>query len=221
MNTNNEMTIVALNIIKCVKRNKWNAYIVGGFARDYVLGIQSKDVDIEVYGPDSVAALEKFLCSKYDNVKFVGKSFGVFKVRIGEFDFDISLPRTESKSGHGHKEFDVVPDGSISPKLAASRRDFTFNALMLNADMNIIDYFGGIADLKAKRLRHTSTAFGDDPLRVVRGMQFAGRFDLTAEKETVDISRGLLKEFYTLPKDRLWIEFEKVMMRKLKMLMRQ
>lgn len=191
------------------EQHTWRIYAVGGFVRDMVIGIESKDLDLEVFGPKSVDELEQFL-AQFGDVKTVGKSFGIFKLRIDGIDLDVSLPRTESKAGNGHKGFMVIPDGLLTPLEAAKRRDFTFNALMYDCLSNeIVDPFNGVQDLKQHRLQHTSEFFADDPLRVLRGMQFCGRFDLIANNETVQMSRSLLNEFDTLSTERLWLEFEK------------
>lgn len=187
----------------------WKVYAVGGFVRDMVVGKESKDLDLEVFGPDSVQELIDFL-AEFGEVNAVGKSFGVLKLRIDGVDLDVSLPRLESKQGKGHKGFVIKSDGKLTPKDACKRRDFTFNALlMFLPECKIVDLHNGQADLLNGRLHHTSEFFADDPLRVLRGMQFCGRFNLTAEKDTVELSRSLLPEFETLSKERLWIEFEK------------
>lgn len=83
-------------------------------------------------------------------------------------------------------------DPALSPEAAAGRRDFTINAIMYDPRARqTLDFFGGAADLRNRVLRHTSAAFAEDPLRVLRGMQFAGRFNLTAAPETIEISRRM------------------------------
>lgn len=187
----------------------WDVFAVGGFVRDTILGVPSKDLDLEVFGPDSVENLIQFL-SGFGEVDAVGKSFGVLKIRVNGIDLDVSLPRTESKEGKGHKGFVVKSNGELTPLEASLRRDFTFNALMMKLpECEIVDLHSGIVDILNHRLRHTSKHFSDDPLRVLRGMQFCGRFNLTADKETCDLSRSLLSEFEELAKERLWVEFEK------------
>jgi len=196
-------------LIEQAARNRgWKVFIVGGFVRDSILGKESKDLDVEICGPTE-EELERFL-SQFGEVNAEGKSFVAFKLRIDGVDLDVSLPRTESKTGKGHKGFVVQPDSMLTPKEASVRRDFTFNAMMMTLPQcEILDFFGGQEHLKAKRLIHTSSAFADDPLRVMRGMQFCGRFDLTAEQETVNLCKELLPEFETLATERLWIEWEK------------
>ncbi|MFA5166559.1 MAG: HD domain-containing protein [Candidatus Paceibacterota bacterium] len=200
---------VAKMIATEAEKMGWDVFAVGGFVRDTVLEAQSKDLDLEVFGPDSVESLIEFL-SVFGEVDAVGKSFGVLKLKVNGIDLDVSLPRTESKDGKGHKGFVVKSDSKLTPLEASLRRDFTFNALMMKLpECEIVDLHSGIGDIVNRRLRHTSEHFADDPLRVLRGMQFCGRFNLTADKETCDLSRSLLPEFEELAKERLWVEFEK------------
>lgn len=123
-----------------------------------------KDVDVEVYGIADPDVLTDAL-SRAGKVTQAGKSFGVLKVRSGETEIDISLPRRESKTRAGHRGFAVVPDGSLGFAEASARRNFTVNSIMANpATGEIIDCHGGVADLKAGILRHTSLAFAEDPV---------------------------------------------------------
>ncbi|MBW8865333.1 MAG: HD domain-containing protein, partial [Verrucomicrobia bacterium] len=168
-----------------------------------------KDFDLEVYGVD-YEALAKGL-SVHGRVDLVGKSFGVIKFSSqqgGQWDF--SLPRRDSKMAAGHKGFQVEFDPNISPKDAASRRDFTINALMFDPRTGeYLDFFGGREDLEKKILRHTSAAFVEDPLRVLRGMQFAARFDLTPAPETVKLCRSIVNTFPELAVERVGMEWFK------------
>ena len=203
------MLAIAKDIAIKAQAHNWQVFAVGGFVRDMLLNKESKDLDLEVFGPNSVDELIDFL-ERFGEVNAVGKSFGVLKLRVDDIDLDVSLPRTESKEGRGHKGFVVKSDGALTPFEASKRRDFTFNALMLKLpECEVVDFFNGQADLLNQRLKHTSERFVDDPLRVLRGMQFCGRFDLIAEKSTVLLSQHLITEFDTLAKERLWIEFEK------------
>jgi tRNA nucleotidyltransferase (CCA-adding enzyme) len=185
------------------------AYLVGGCVRDALLGIAHKDFDLEVYGV-SYEALARELGAR-GRVDLVGKSFGVIKFSSqqgGQWDF--SLPRRDSKMAAGHKGFQVEFDPNISPKDAASRRDFTVNALMFDPRTGeYLDFFGGGEDLENKILRHTSAAFAEDPLRVLRGMQFAARFDLTPAPETVALCRSIVNTFPELAVERVGMEWFK------------
>ncbi|MBN1854502.1 MAG: CCA tRNA nucleotidyltransferase, partial [Pirellulales bacterium] len=150
--------------------------LVGGCVRDHLLGKMPKDIDIEVFGLryDQIAdALNHDF-----RVDVVGQSFGVIKI---DNEIDISLPRSESKCGVGHTGFMVTVDPMMTPRDAAARRDFTINSLAMDFDGQIFDFFGGQEDLNRKILRATTAAFQEDPLRVLRGMQFAARFGFQME----------------------------------------
>ena len=162
------------------------AYLVGGCVRDALLGVPVKDYDIEVFGVSCeqlAAALER-----HGRVDLVGHSFGVLKFTMhGGRTFDFSLPRHDSKIRSGHKGFRIVTNPAMTLADAAARRDFTINALMFDPRRNeVLDFFNGRRDLDERVLRHTSPAFAEDPLRVLRGMQLAARFDLQPAPETVD-----------------------------------
>lgn len=184
------------------------ALLVGGCVRDGFLGIQAKDVDIEVYGLEA-DAVERTLKKKF-RLDTVGRAFGVFIVK--GHNIDIALPRRESKTGPRHTDFVVEGDPTMSPKEAASRRDFTVNAISFDPlTHELLDPYDGVADLKARRLRHVSAAFSEDPLRVLRGMQFIARFDLEACPETIALCRELSPEH--LPAERLWEEWKKLILK--------
>ena len=156
------------------------AYFVGGFVRDRLMGKDQKDIDIEVHGlqPDVLRAL----LSKIGAVLQYGSSFGVFG--LAGCEMDIAMPRKERATGHGHRDFDVSVDPFIGTKEAARRRDFTINAMMQDVlTGEVVDHFGGQADLAAGIIRHVDDAsFAEDPLRVLRCAQFAARFQVeTAE----------------------------------------
>lgn len=195
-------------IARLAEKNGWACLIVGGFVRDQVLNRPSKDIDLEFYGP-TVDELREFL-GQFGEVKAVGASFGVFKLRVGNQDIDCSLPRRESKSGSGHRGFVTTSDPNMSPEEAAARRDFTMNSMAMHVlSGEIYDPFGGRLDLESGTLRHTGPAFADDPLRVLRGMQFCSRFCLIPAWETVELCQALAGEFHTLSLDRIWGEWEK------------
>lgn len=182
--------------------------LVGGCVRDELLGIPGKDFDLEVYGM-SLDGIRRTLEPEFA-LDFVGASFGVLKVH--HYDIDIALPRVENKIGAGHKGFDVrcVPDLSFAE--AAGRRDFTVNAIMKDPlTGELIDPWHGQEDLRRGILRHVTEHFGEDPLRVLRGMQFAARFQFRAAPETAAVCAGLSQA--ELPKERLAAEWEKMLLK--------
>ena len=182
---------------------------MGGGVRDWLLGLPSKDFDIEVAGVD-FESLRRTL-APFGASDIVGRSFGVIKVRgEGGSEYDFSLPRRESKTGAGHRGFAVEPDPSLSDREAAARRDFTVNAIALDPFTGeVIDPFGGRDDLKRRVLRHTGPAFGDDPLRVLRAFQLAARFDFSLAPETAEVCRAMAGTYAELPVERVWAEWEK------------
>lgn len=182
--------------------------LVGGCVRDWLMGLEPEDFDIEVYGCDW-DRLETLL-KVHGPVQMVGRSFGVMKLKLGSTVHDFSLPRRESKTGSGHRGFQVEADPNLGERDAAARRDFTINSLMVDPlKGELIDHFGGCADLERRILRHTGTAFSEDPLRVLRGFQLAARFSCTMAPETTKLCRSMLDEYQTLPVERVWGEWEK------------
>ena len=182
--------------------------LVGGCVRDWLLGLEPKDFDIEVYGLD-YEALGRAL-APFGPTDLVGRSFGVLKVRLDGSEYDFSLPRRESKTGAGHRGFAVAPDPALTEAEAAARRDFTINAIAYDPlDNQLLDFHSGVDDLKKKILRHTGPAFVEDPLRVLRAFQFAARFELTLAPETVALCRSISGTYAELAVERVWGEWDK------------
>ncbi|MGQ9547010.1 MAG: CCA tRNA nucleotidyltransferase [Roseiflexus sp.] len=181
--------------------------IVGGTVRDLLLGLAPTDVDIEVYGVDG-QTLAAALVS-LGRVDAVGRSFGVLKMRLNGYNVDVALPSRRHPCPDGTPGTLPEYDPSLTPREALARRDFTINALALTPSGDLIDHFDGRADLEARVLRHTSEAFGDDPLRVLRAMQLAARFALRLAPETAALCRTLLPQAVDLPSDRIWREWQK------------
>jgi tRNA nucleotidyltransferase (CCA-adding enzyme) len=211
MNPPRELTLPAdLRAMLEAVRQVGRPRLVGGGVRDWLLGLAPKDFDVEVGGVD-FETLQRTL-TPFGATDVVGRSFGVIKVRsraTGE-EYDFSLPRRESKTGAGHRGFAVAPDPELSDAEAAARRDFTVNALACDPFTGeIIDPHGGRADLAARVLRHTSDAFVEDPLRVLRGMQLAARFDFSLAPETAALCRSIAATYTELPLERVWGEWEK------------
>ena len=203
-----ERRTVCLDVARALKRAGGRALLVGGCVRDALLGREAKDIDMEVYGldPETVATT---LGQRY-RIDSVGRAFGVFILK--GLEIDIALPRRESKTGPKHTDFKVEGDPSMTPEEASRRRDFTINAISFDPLAKaLLDPSGGLGDLEARRLRHCSGAFAEDPLRVLRGMQFIARFDLAADPETVRLCATLSPD--ALPPERLWEEWKKLLLK--------
>ena len=182
------------------------ALYVGGWVRDRLLGRESKDIDLEVYGiePDRL----RVLLGEIGPVNTVGQSFTVYKVG----GIDVSLPRTESKQGRGHRGFVVTGDPWMPVEEAARRRDFTLNAIAWDPRRDeYIDPFGGRDDLERRRLQVVDpTTFGDDSLRVLRAVQLAARFELTPNDATTRLCRSIALD--DLPAERIRGELDKLLL---------
>ena len=171
---------------------KGRIYEVGGVIRDRMLGIPEADHDRDylVTGIPYVDIVR--ILNPYGNVSLVGRSFGVIKFTqffSGQpVTFDISLPRTEHSTGTGHKDFEVCYDPSLSIEDDLVRRDFTVNAMAWELEKDeLVDPLGGCIDLDARQLRMVyPDSFLDDPLRMLRAIQFAARFEFTIEEKTFD-----------------------------------
>ncbi|MBA4104821.1 MAG: polynucleotide adenylyltransferase [Pirellula sp.] len=197
------------DIISSIVRFGGRPYEVGGYVRDSLLGLQAKDLDIEVFGLSADSLYE--LLSEFGQVNRVGVSFGVMKLNMADgTEVDFTLPRRETKCGPGHKGFDVELDPSMTISIAAARRDYTINAIYRCAASGALDDpYKGLVDLRGRCLRATSSQFAEDPLRVLRGMQFAARFNLVADQRTTELCLSLRGEYPTLAIERIWNEWLK------------
>lgn len=182
--------------------------LVGGCVRDALMGIEPKDWDVEVYGIEP-GELRNILES-FGRVDAVGEAFTVYK--IGQ-DLDVSLPRRERKTGRGHRGFLVEGDPKMSFEEACKRRDFTINAVLQDAlTGEIIDPFDGRKDIERKLIRVVcAETFIEDSLRVLRAAQFAARFEFDIESETIELCKQI--DLTDLPKERIWGEFEKLLLK--------
>ncbi len=207
----------ATQVAQAVAKLNGRALLVGGYVRDALLGMSPKDADVEVYGLEAEVLRE--LLKEYGRVDCVGESFRVYKLVWREkqpnskermrYELDVSLPRRDKKVGTGHRGFEVEGDPFASVEEAARRRDFTVNAILLDPlTQEIIDPYGGQRDLENRLLRVVDGAhFAEDSLRVLRAVQFAGRFEMTIETQSAALCRGI--DLSDLPRERIWGEVEK------------
>jgi len=207
---------LALKVCEAVKEKGGLALVVGGFARDVTLDkfeyhLKPKDIDIEVYGIKD-DDLKKIL-ENLGRLEVAGEAFKVFKLKTENMSgmLDVSIPRRDSKTGKGHKGFKVEGDPNMLVKEAARRRDFTINALALDPlTGEILDFYGGIEDIKNKTLKATDAkTFVEDPLRVLRAVQFAARFGFNIDEETKELCKSL--DLTELPKERIGEEWLKLL----------
>ncbi len=195
-------------------------YLVGGAVRDFVLGRSVKDLDFVVVGatPENMIEL---------GFQQVGADFPVFLHPYDGQEF--ALARTERKSGAGYLGFDVEFDTSITLEDDLIRRDLTINSMAVEVEprtlfgpvttpkfteADIIDPYNGLSDCRLGVIRHTSEAFADDPLRVLRAARFAARYDFVIDSETLVLMEkvSLSDDMNALPMERVFTEFRKAIM---------
>lgn len=178
-------------------------YKVGGCVRDTLLGIEPKDTDFVVVGstPEEMVAL---------GYEKVGASFPVFLKDGCEY----ALARTERKVGVGYHGFETSYDTSVTLEDDLLRRDLTINSMAMDENGTIIDPYGGQRDLRTQTLRHTSEAFAEDPVRVLRTARFSARYAFFIAYDTIELMRKIAPELDHVPQERIWAEFEKGLMEK-------
>ena len=198
-------------VAELVKKAGGRALLVGGCVRDELLGLEPKDFDIECFGI-SGQDLQHALEAEFE-LDLVGISFGVIKLK--HLEIDVAMPRRETKLGLGHRAFGMEYDPTLTIEEASARRDFTVNAIYRDPLTDeLLDPWNGRADLEKRILRHVSPHFIEDPLRVLRGMQFVARFNLTPTQETIEVCRGMTPE--GLAPERLFGEWEKLLVQGVK-----
>jgi tRNA nucleotidyltransferase (CCA-adding enzyme) len=186
-------------------------YQVGGAVRDRLLGKAVHDIDYVVVGSTADQMIEK-------GFRPVGSHFPVFLHPVTNHEY--ALARTERKTAPGHQGFIFHADPAVTLEEDLQRRDLTMNAMAQEVNEinepvgEIVDPYGGQADLKAGVLRHVSKAFLEDPLRVLRVARFAARFaDFHIAPETLLHMRRMVEalELETLSRERIWQELSRAM----------
>lgn len=190
-------------------------YEVGGVVRDRLLGHAAKDADLLVTG---VPAKElQDVLRRFGHVHLVGESFGVFKFQPAGHTgdpIDVALPRTERSTGHGHREFEVSFDHTLPVEIDLGRRDFTVNAIAVELKSGaLVDPHGGREDLARRRLRMVfDRAFEEDPLRILRGIQFVARLGLHVEAATRESMKRHAHLTATVSAERITQELGKLLL---------
>ncbi len=202
-----ELGKLAHKLASLIRHSGGRLLLVGGCVRDLQLGTTPREIDCEIQNI-GIEKLKSVLTSKY-TCHEVGKAFGVLKLK--GLPAELSLPRTEIKTGSGHKGFAVDVDPFLPFEKSAQRRDFTINAIGLDPlSGELLDPTSGIADIKNRTLRHVGSSFREDPLRVLRAMQFIARFNLSLHPDTLQVCRTMSME--DLPPERLFEEWKKLLL---------
>lgn len=190
-------------------------YLVGGTVRDLLMGVVGASLDRDYLaagiGMDELISV----LAGFGRPNLVGKSFGVIKFTTPEGEqVDVSLPRTEYSTGAGHRDFTVTYDPGLPVEKDLERRDFTINSMALHLGRaHLVDPLGGRDDLERRILRMNHPgSFREDPLRMLRGVQFLTRFGLTASDETVRIVERDRDLITGIPAERVREELNKMML---------
>lgn len=181
-------------------------FLVGGAVRDTLLGLTPKDNDWVIVGAneDDITKLTE------EGYTQVGSDFPVFL--HPESGDEYALARVERKTGVGYHGFNVTADSSVTIEEDLARRDLTVNSMAMSDGGDIIDPYGGMNDLRNRVLRHTTDAFAEDPLRVLRLARFAARYhDWRVADETIELCKSIVQsgELNHLSVERVWAEMEK------------
>lgn len=201
-------------IFEELSRRGCETYLVGGAVRDNFLRLPIKDFDYVVTNikiDDLVEVLTRFGAK----VDLVGKSFGVLKVAYRGQTLDIALPRTEYSTGAGHKDFAVEYSSDIPIEDDLKRRDFTINSVAFNVmTQKYIDVCSGIDDIKKGKIRVTyADSFKDDPLRMLRAIQFASRLNFRIDSSTLQQIKDNKRLIQTVPAERIQEELNKLLLK--------
>ena len=179
---------------------------MGGAVRDAILNKKSSDQDFLLIGADAELLLKVGFIP-------VGKDFPVFLHPVSKNE--VALARTEKKTGIGYKGFKFDSSKTVSLKDDLKRRDLTVNALALDENGELFDFFSGLSDLKHKIFRHIGPEFSEDPLRLIRLARFLSTHsEFTVHPDTFELCKKIVSndEIKTLSKERIWQEFSKGLM---------
>lgn len=196
----------AVDILDIIEKMGYAAYIVGGSVRDIILGHKPKDIDIATNCP--VDKLE----SKFKTFD-IGKSkdFGIVVVNRGGFHYEIANFRQDGKYTDGRRPDTVKVCGGFQDD--AARRDFCINAMGIDKNGDILDYFDGVKDIKNKLIKtvgNPEERFSEDYLRMMRAVRFAGKLDFEIDPKTKDAIKKHKSQVVMLSPERIKDELFKM-----------
>ncbi len=194
----------ALKLINVIKSNGFEAYIVGGYVRDYILKNNPSDIDI------TTSALPEDIMSMYEKVFPTGIDFEGVTVKYESYLFEVTTYRKDV-SYYDHRHPKVAYASSLSEDL--SRRDFTINAMCLDSNMQVIDMYNGINDINNKIIRTVgdpNTRFYEDALRMLRAFYFASKLDFNIESNTLSAIDNNALYLDSISGERIYAELKKM-----------
>lgn len=196
---------IGKEVISRLKENGYEAYFVGGFVRDKLLGRISDDIDITTNAlPNEVEAL-------FNNVKQTGKKYGTVTVIIDSFKYEVTTYRFDGEYADGRRPDTVTYSKKLEDDLM--RRDFTINALVMDEDEIVSDYHEGLSDLDYGIIRtidDPQRRFKEDALRMLRAIRFVSKLGFDIEKETLQAISDLKELIHNVSIERIMVEFDKI-----------
>lgn len=197
--------LLGKTILNKLEDNGYEAYFVGGFVRDYLLGKESSDIDITTNAkPNEVEEL-------FDNTKATGLKYGTITVLIDNHPFEVTTYRIDQKYINHRKPESVIYSKRLEEDL--KRRDFTINALAMDKEERIIDLFNGREDLNQKIIRaigNPDERFNEDALRIIRALRFAAKLGFSIDEETLISMKKNIEKIVLLPNERIIPELEEL-----------
>lgn len=196
----------ALKILNQFSVNGYEGYIVGGYVRDHLLNKKGKDIDI------TTNCLPETVRDLFDDNFYQSAKFKTVTVRIDGFQYEVTTYRTDMHySDHRHPKTKVAK----SLKSDVKRRDFTCNAICMDKNMTIIDYVGGVQDVKNNIIRCVGNPyrrFNEDALRMLRAFRFASRLNFVIEKKTYNAIKRNAHSMQYVSKERIRDELSKMLL---------
>jgi tRNA nucleotidyltransferase (CCA-adding enzyme) len=192
-------------IIKKIKEQGFEAYFVGGSVRDYLMNKDIHDIDITTSAtPDEIESI-------FPKTVPIGKEHGTINVLFNNSSYEITTFRTEEEYVNHRKPNGVVFVRDLYEDV--KRRDFTINAIAMDEEYTIIDYFNGKADIKAENIKTVGNAeerFEEDALRIIRGLRFQSQLAFTLDNKTFEGMQSKIQNIEYLSVERIIVEFKKL-----------
>ncbi len=198
-----------INVLERIEENGFEAYIVGGYVRDHVLGIESGDVDI------CTNARVKDIIQMFQDIKVTSNEYGAVKIVTNDLRIDITTYRRDLRYNGDRKKVEIEYVDNLLDDI--NRRDFTMNTLCMNKDGNIIDILGGQEDIKNGTIRcvgKINDRINEDPLRMLRAVRFATVLDFKIEDKLYKELKKNRELISKLSRERIKEELTKILINK-------
>jgi tRNA nucleotidyltransferase (CCA-adding enzyme) len=194
-----------IDVLKKLHTSGYEAFFVGGYVRDMLLGIRSTDIDI------TTSALPEEVIEVFENVKETGKKYGSVTVFIDKHKYEVTTFRSDGEYNDNRHPSSVEYTKNLKSDL--SRRDFTVNALVMDSNEKIHDNFNSIDDLEKRIIRTINDPlkrFEEDSLRILRAFRFVSKLGFDIEEKTLEAIKVLASTVKNVSIERVMIELNKI-----------